>query len=513
MAASSFGRADCGANKLVNPLLFSNLERFRLEQMRLAQTHPQKRSQNPAWHHRLTGSPASTITEATPRSRGPKFNLYGARVNGCKRRFASKQYAKRRHLTKHRIFFPPILRKPETLQTTYLAAQANSQWFRSLPPKVQQKHFSTEEQACFGNWRSSLILDSADKALYKLGHQARGSLDSITSLPTVLTSSSVTLESSTHQADSAIDMDDSIYDSFRWLDDDDDLDLSFDYHTHIEPSPQVQPPANRRPSFRRAFSFNSVQKGRSSISGAPPQTSQSYSVPPSPHPITSKKHRLSVSRPLPTSRHVSQPSVKSIDHPAQYYQDPEARLKLRVYLASPQKFDEAVEFGFPSLELKEGFNSRLSIERDWKLHDDCRTFFDNDSKSCLDETLNETNASVNRQNYTASTNEFSSASTVVNGSPESRTSKQFTRPRLVPITHNNAQNMIGNREMTLKMTLTRADLRTSETEIMASRSSENDDPLRLADLPAPDEKLHIWDTPPQDKGVMKRFLRKLRRRC
>ncbi|KAK5196777.1 hypothetical protein LTR16_006689, partial [Cryomyces antarcticus] len=33
---------------------------------------------------------------------------------------------------------------------------------------------------------------------------------------------------------------------------------------------------------------------------------------------------------------------------AKHYTDPEARMKLRLYLASPQKFDEALEFGFPS---------------------------------------------------------------------------------------------------------------------------------------------------------------------
>ena len=42
-------------------------------------------------------------------------------------------------------------------------------------------------------------------------------------------------------------------------------------------------------------------------------------------------------------------STVSIDAAATYYQDPEARMKLRKYLASPQKFDEAVAFGFPSL--------------------------------------------------------------------------------------------------------------------------------------------------------------------
>ena len=49
-------------------------------------------------------------------------------------------------------------------------------------------------------------------------------------------------------------------------------------------------------------------------------------------------------------KHGASESISSIDPSATHYQDPEARLKLRVYLASPQKFDEAIEFGFPSIE-------------------------------------------------------------------------------------------------------------------------------------------------------------------
>ncbi|EER28701.1 hypothetical protein CPC735_039650 [Coccidioides posadasii C735 delta SOWgp] len=494
--------------------LFSNLERFRLEQMRLAQTHPGNNSRSHAAHPRLqNGHSADPI----PRTRTPKINApCAARANGTKRRLRSKKYARRPILTKGRILFPQILKKPETLQTAYLAAQADSQWFRSLPPKVQQQHFSIEERACFGSWRSSLILDAADQALYKLGCQARVSSESIlSSVPSVTTSSSATYTSSAHHPDSAVDMDDSMYDSFRWLDEDEDLDLRLDYHSHIAPSTPMQPHGGRKPSFKRTCSFSSSQKCRSPVSGMLPKPSQSHNVPPfSPPVIPPKKHHRPLSRSEPPPRHVSQTSVTSIDHPAQYYQDPEARLKLRVYLASPQKFDEAIEFGFPSLELKEGFNSRLSIDREWALCDDRRTFFDNDSKSFLGETLNETNnASLNDQDHNSPPNTSSIASTIVNASHESRSSKQSTRPRLVSITHNNAQNMIGNREMTLKMTLTRADLRTTDPSTMTSPSaSENDDPLRLADLPAPDEQLHIWDTPPEDKGVMRKLLRKLRKR-
>ncbi|KAL4772602.1 hypothetical protein BDW60DRAFT_40519 [Aspergillus nidulans var. acristatus] len=60
--------------------------------------------------------------------------------------------------------------------------------------------------------------------------------------------------------------------------------------------------------------------------------------------------RTSLSRPTSKSkpRHVSPFLIPNIDTSAQYYRKPEARLKLRIFLASPQKFDEAVEFRIPN---------------------------------------------------------------------------------------------------------------------------------------------------------------------
>ncbi|QSS60293.1 hypothetical protein I7I51_05090, partial [Histoplasma capsulatum] len=276
------------------------------------------------------------------------------------------------------------LRKAKSVQIAYLAAQADSEWFRSLPSKVQQQHFSREEQVRLGGWRSSIIFDAADRALYKLGHQARRSFESISSVPTSAGFSySTSMASSARAVDSAIGLDDSLYDSFRWLDEDEEIDLSLDnYHTHIaETKKHISTPSSRysrqrlqrRPqslrqqtSFRRTLSFSSTTH-QNSISSKIPPTSQSSTVPSSLTNITPPAaHKRSFSRPkssVPILRHISHGSLSSLDSPAQYYQDPEARLKLRVYLASPQKFDEAIEFGFPSLDNKENVRPpRVSLE-------------------------------------------------------------------------------------------------------------------------------------------------------
>lgn len=69
--------------------------------------------------------------------------------------------------------------------------------------------------------------------------------------------------------------------------------------------------------------------------------------------------------------------------------------------------------------------------------------------------------------------------------------------------------------MTLKMTLTRADLRTAESD--SDRTSgvserEREDPLRLADLPPVGEQRPVWDELEESSGVMKKMWSKLKRR-
>ncbi|OAA61585.1 hypothetical protein LEL_10754 [Akanthomyces lecanii RCEF 1005] len=47
--------------------------------------------------------------------------------------------------------------------------------------------------------------------------------------------------------------------------------------------------------------------------------------------------------------------------PAVHYYDPEALMKPRIYLPSPYKFEEAVEFGFPSNEQPQSLNSSPKV--------------------------------------------------------------------------------------------------------------------------------------------------------
>lgn len=372
------------------------------------------------------------------------------------------------------------------------------QRFHSLPPKIQQSHFSKEEQRLLLLTAPPAdVVDAADRALLKFEKARRRAACSNDSVarPAGNRQRSASLfavpsmaSSSTELPDSAIEMSHSILDSFRWLDED-DLDLSLDnYHRHIAQAARQTPrPScpNRMPSFRRTLSFTR-NRGATSAAGHRTGTSQSATAP----------FFDQVIRPT-HSRHVSHPSTSSIDPEAQYYQDPEARLKLRVYLASPQKFDEAIEFGFPSLKDKE--NSANPTQT-------LKPTYDLDKRASL--------LSHSTQGWTffddqATSYDFDFVSDALDHNKEATThlrkvSTEVRRPQpLQPLQSGNATGR--RREMTLKMTLTRPDLRTTDP-------TDIDDPLRLADLPPADETVNVWDELPEQQGVVKKMWRRIRGR-
>jgi hypothetical protein len=302
-------------------------------------------------------------------------------------------------------------------------------------------------------------------------------------------------------------MDQTFHDSFRWLDEDGDLDLSLDeYHAHVADAATKK---RTRPSFRRSLSFSNhlrktLEITPTSTRGLPP-VSQSQ-------PLTPLSNRTSESRPSSNHRfqHGPKSSTSSIDPCAQYYQDPDARLKLRVYLASPQKFDEAIEFGFPSLDQNNKENigpepttpkpsSPKSTLVDW----DFGTFFEDDDGTMVGSP----GGSVENEPIRSPVLTQRDAPR-----PSMESSALFQRRQSwLPGAKGVPQRLPGNREMTLKMTLTRPDLRTDSPTPPAS-SKEKEDPLRLAELPPADRSQSIWDSDLDERGVVRKMWRKLRRR-
>lgn len=384
-------------------------------------------------------------------------------------------------------------------------SQADAQWFLRLPETVRRKHFTKEEQHLLAGHCESVIVDATDEALYRLGRPANRSV------PTLRTSYSTdTLCSSEveNHRDSVADMDDSIMDSFRWMEDDSGLDLTLDdYHKHVVDAAKPATKAvTRKPSFRRTLSLTNMPFcGHLTPSATKLQRAMTPTQLPRP---TARDEYERKSRPQPTDV-LKMPtklgSETAIDPAARHYQDPEARLKLRVYLASAQKFDEAIEFGFPALEEKKNTVRRPSLSRQHKTAPTVLTFYD-ETVSLFD-TLDDGDDAASLPEKDLPRNPLiNTTPTKLNhqASTDSETPFLNLTTGLKP-TEPYAQLLSGSREMTLRMTLTRPDLRATEKVQYA----KGDDPLALEQLPPVMLGRDIWDTPPRNGGMVRKLWRKV----
>ena len=396
------------------------------------------------------------------------------------------------------------LRKPGSLQLAYLAAQADSQCFHSLPAKIQQKLFSAEERLRLKRaYRESLIYDAADEAYRRdSGRTSRSSTAGRSQTTVPFSQQSTAFYSDSESDDEDPNMDQTFYDSFRWLDEDGDLDLSLDeYHAHVADAATKK--RSRRPSFRRSLSF-STQLKRKQLAPITPYAPRALPPVSQSQPLAPLSNRTSESRPSSRHRfqHGSKSSTSSIDPSAQYYQDPDARLKLRVYLASPQKFDEAIEFGFPSLD-DDKENAREPTSPKPTLinsNSDFGTFFEDDDGTMIG------SPGGSMKNEPA-------PSPVLRDPPRPSVESSLLQRRQSWLPGKGVpQRLPGNREMTLKMTLTRPDLR-NDSPTSSTPSKEKEDPLRLAALPPPDRTQSIWDDDLDERGMVKKMWRRLRRRA
>ena len=406
---------------------------------------------------------------------------------------------------------------PSPTSDTYLPSDA--QWFLRLPDKVQQKHFTEEERLALSGHKHSL-LDASGDNFYRFYRQGR---EGNRSVPTLRTSSYSSLSSLSKFDDeqpvnsAIVDMDDSMI----WFDDENDLDLSSklqldDYHDFMTKAAESDVKTSKRqPSFRRALSLNQLPS-RANTSPVPPLPKATHATPLETTLLPLPVHQYAQSRPFLAPVHGAQTSNSAIEASAKYYQDPEARLKLRVYLTSPQNFDEAIEFGFPSMEdTKDRPLSRPSLSRAHKtapcktfLHDDVSLFnaLDDDD----DDAESTTSLPERDAPYTPMLSVFKHDATLL--SPPVATSPVFSSTLFSKPTvrhHTStpfAQLLAGSREMTLRMTLTRPDLRADEKALYANTTG--DDPLALEHLPPTKKEADIWDQLPKEHGTLRKFWKK-----
>lgn len=478
------------------------------------------------------------------------------------------------HNTKH-WKHRPALSSPETLtagsdlrdlRDSCLTAESDSSWVLHFQDKISKADLTREEQVTLiKHLRASVILEAANEAVSKatrahdtsltvtpeIDHSTatlssrRGSLDSMTS------AMGHQLETNTKDP-----MRQSLYDSFRWLDEDEELDLGLDldeYHANLrEEIPQTG--KTRRPSFRRHLSISKLPFGRSSMTASRPVSKDAPASPtlerPPPNVITQRRlsRTLSVINP---SRHFQVDSTPTIDPSAAHYQDPEARQKLRAYLASPSKFDEAVQYGFPATDSAPRPSTSDMISQTRHKNSDAsenmRSFLDFDGDED-DGSVQEDASSISDPD-SPKTPQLGGGLTPPPGhhrptrSPtdplnQSSGARKITMPHKPMSSDSSTNYAMSSREMTLRMTLTRPDLRANEELIygwqpqaaylnksIPARSEPvvpigqtraacwSDGQPNKAEMENVFAGLDHWNTDSTvgDKGVMKRIWNKVRR--
>ncbi|KAI8228385.1 hypothetical protein K4K57_007263 [Colletotrichum sp. SAR 10_99] len=439
-----------------------------------------------------------------------------------------------------------------------------------LPDKIKKRHIITEEQLASGlNRRHDIILDPADEAVYKVRRRASSVVGQDELWSPTLSVRPQTMESQPSQREvpkkskpvrpeqkkkqlpekilptsptSPKNKRDSFYDSFRWLEEDDDLDLRLhldDYHQNLQE--EAPAPKQRRPSFRRHLSISKMPFGRTSLNMNRPGTTQGVTsnpgspifgnAPSSPQ-ATSPGHGRRRSRALSliTPKHSPQDTVAAFDPEAAHYQDPEARLKLRAYLASPQRFDEVIEFGFPSREAMSPEAARNSKDRKSRRSkavpadesDNLRTFLADDRSSIYSE-----DGSLDSDS--PKTPQTLENATALRPPPPLKGDRAYS-----PQPSTNEYAAAETREMTLRMTLTRPDLRAHDDQIYGwqakccppapGRKSQSNalrddfaapafarDGTSKESIERQFAAMDQWNAQTNDRGVMKRFWNKVRR--
>lgn len=419
-------------------------------------------------------------------------------------------------------------RRSRRLVRNQSVSSTEASWFLTLPEKIKKKQFTREEQVVLAaRLRESVILDAADEAIYKASRRSRnlGPLLDISTLSTPRSSMDSTVN---NIAEPASSMAAEMYESFRWMDEEEDLNLKLvldDYHANLDGVVIPTPSSTRRPSFRRQMSITKMPFGRNSLSSLGPR---------SPKFEPSNTHGRNKSRTLSliAPKHVPKSSVASIDPNAAHYQDPEARLKLRVYLASPQKFDEAIEFGFPSMDGMTDSADKENRPPKRSSKDNSRTkkslttsemgqsFLADDTASLFEDDT----SMADPESPLTPLGEYGfRSSNPTSGTTTAKTSKSsndyahlgLNKPAVVKESYTSA--MAGNREMTLRMTLTRPDLRADENAIYGWQAAKS--PLREESDSLIDEKNEVkgpfggtdgWGPADKENGVVKRFWNRMK---
>lgn len=365
------------------------------------------------------------------------------------------------------------------VRESHVTASSETSWVIHYPEKASKLDLTREEQVnLIKHLRASVILDAASEAIRNstptpdIDHSTatlssrRGSSDSM---------ASVIVGDSDPMANGRDTVRESLYDSFRWLDEEEELNLGLfldDYHANLrEDVPQTG--KNRRPSFRRHLSISKLPFGRPSFSSSHVDPASPLQSPTKSQNPNGGQRRLSRTLSLiHSSKHSHSDSVPIVDPSAAHYQDPEARQRLRTF-ASPSKFDEALQYGFPATDAAErpiSLDKKLpALPKVSNESENMRSFMDFGGDE--DEVSDTDDASSIRDPESPKTPQMGGLTPPPGHHHPTRVTTDPCSLDSVPrstsaVGFSKVDSHIASqglaREMTLRMTLTRPDLRANE---------------------------------------------------
>jgi hypothetical protein len=389
------------------------------------------------------------------------------------------------------------LRKAESRKQELSVAKADAQFFLSLPEKVRRLQFSREEQVLLAvdpsfshppstTTRQALPQPQTPEqqrfADFQFDFYDDFDSDQERGRSRRRRSSASFSDVSPTRASPYRSQQERLQDSGSTL---------FHLDTMSPPSSRLALPAT---SYKRTMSLTSLPI-RHSTSSAPHLVD-----PPTSARASASWHQRAHSQSMSGRRssHNPVPSAPVFDPEATHYRDPEARKKLRMYLASPQKFDEAVEFGFPSQAGTDANANAKPVQYQLppiatdarNFSRDMQTFLRDDKVSFLEDNEEEDKGLASDVDSVADIDSPVTPSSVgqsfrYHTRQQSSNMSSLDSNGLPPI-HPMAGRL--NREMTLRMTLTRSDLRADEDQLYGwqGQRGSKDDPFAL-------EELHLSD--------------------
>lgn len=345
-------------------------------------------------------------------------------------------------------------------------------WFLNLPDKFRSHHYSTHEVR-FLAFRCASIFEQAASTLRRARLRPGTHKDDVSRWCDDLTTTMAPQQSEIFSGE-----------PFRWLEDEDDLDLRLALNNYSALVAESRELAVQQTSGKGRGRSYSLRRTMALTNNAIHRTTNLAQT-------SIRSRKPSFSNPFASSIPIV-PSIDVVGNDAAHFENPEARKKLRMYLASPQKFDEAVEFGFPAnrcprhgrlLPAGDAPTLQLPTIRQQSFLD---VDDDDDATSMIEDAEG---TSVNESDSPLTPSDGESGRPIDASRPvlaelhPNRDRFPSHSAQKPSVTSTDFDGSSSAREMTLRMTLTRPDLREDENLLYGPMRRHKRTPTLNANIP------------------------------